>query len=193
MYHYTKIFYYYVWCFLFCFSFYFSRTSFECWHSKLPWNNWLAKWNFLNITVNLLANPAPTIQWVFRKNDSIDSIIKSYSSSNGFEFTSNIFIQEINKTQLGSYIVIATNIGRFSWNFSVNQKGKYICISIYFFPTYSVHSKMQNNIPRNSDWLLPYYHNTIVYYLPLHYYLYIRGKLRISDWCWTPLCTSKHK
>jgi hypothetical protein len=35
----------------------------------------------LNITVNLLANPAPTIQWVFRKNDSIDNIIQSYSSS----------------------------------------------------------------------------------------------------------------
>ena len=106
----------------------------------------------LNTTVNLLANPAPTIQWVFRKNDSIDNIIKSYSSSNGFEFTSNIFIQEINKTQLGSYIVIATNnIGRFSRKFSVNQKGKYICISIYFFPTYSVHSKMLNNIPGYSD------------------------------------------
>ena len=26
----------------------------------------------LNITVSLLANPAPTIQWVFRKNDSTD-------------------------------------------------------------------------------------------------------------------------
>lgn len=106
----------------------------------------------LNITVNLLANPAPTIQWVFRKNDSIDNIIKSYSSSNGFEFTSNILMQEINKTQLGSYIVIATNnIGRFSRKFSVNQKGKYVCISIYFFPTYAVHSKMLNNIPRYSD------------------------------------------
>jgi hypothetical protein len=78
----------------------------------------------LNITVNLLANPAPTIQWVFRKNDSIDNIIKSYSSSKGFEYKSNIFIQEINKTQFGTYIVIATNnIGRFNRKFSVNQKG----------------------------------------------------------------------
>jgi hypothetical protein len=78
----------------------------------------------LNITVNLLANPAPTIQWVFRKNDSIDNIIKSYSSSKGFEYKSNICIQEINKTQFGSYIVIATNnIGRFNRKFSVNQKG----------------------------------------------------------------------
>jgi hypothetical protein len=50
---------------------------------------------------------------------------------------SNIFIQEINKTQLGSYIVIATNnIGRFSWKCSVNQKGKYICISIYFIESF---------------------------------------------------------
>ena len=85
----------------------------------------------LNITVNLLANPAPTIQWVFRKNDSIDNIIKSYSSSNGFEYKSNIFIQEIKKTQFGTYIVIATNhIGRFNRKVSVNQKGKYY---IFFF------------------------------------------------------------
>ena len=78
----------------------------------------------LNITVNLLDNPAPTIQCVFRKNDSIDNIITSYSSSNGFEYKSNIFIQEINKTQFGTYIVIATNnIGRFNRKFSVNQKG----------------------------------------------------------------------
>jgi hypothetical protein len=85
----------------------------------------------LNITVNLLANPTPTMQWVFRKNDSIDNIITSNSNSNGFEYKSNIFIQEINKTQFGSYIVIATNnIGRFNKTFSVNQKGKYY---IYFF------------------------------------------------------------
>ena len=63
----------------------------------------------LNITVNLLANPAPTMQWVFRKNDSIDNSITSNSNSNGFEYRSNIFIQEISKTQFGSYIVIATN------------------------------------------------------------------------------------
>jgi hypothetical protein len=63
----------------------------------------------LNITVNILANPTPTMQWVIRKNDSIDNIIKSNSSSNGFEYKSNILIQEINKTQFGTYIVIATN------------------------------------------------------------------------------------
>lgn len=80
----------------------------------------------LNITVSLLANPAPTIQWIFRKNDSIDNIIKSYIRSNGFEFTSNIFIQEINKTQFGSYIVFArNNIGSFNRRFSVNEKGNY--------------------------------------------------------------------
>jgi len=80
----------------------------------------------LNITVSLLANPAPAIQWIFRKDNSIDNIIKSYILSNGFEFTSNIFIQEINKTQFGSYLVIATNnIGSFNRKFSVNQKGNF--------------------------------------------------------------------
>jgi hypothetical protein len=44
----------------------------------------------------------------------------------------------------------------------------YIYISMYFFP----HSKMLDNNTRRSDWLLPYYHNTIVCSLPLHYYLY---------------------
>ena len=93
----------------------------------------------LNITVSLLANPAPTIQWIFRTNDSIDNIIKSYIRSNGFEFTSNIFIQEINKTQFGTYIVIATNnIGRFNRIFSVNQKGKYYIYMFFnvIFPTF---------------------------------------------------------
>ena len=79
----------------------------------------------LNITVNILANPAPTIQWVFRRNDSTDSVIMSHSSSNGFEFTSHIFIQAINKTQFGSYIVIATNtIGSYNKIFSVIEQGK---------------------------------------------------------------------
>ena len=135
MYHYTRILYYYLWCFLFCFVFILVEPHLNV---DIPSSHeiiGLQNGTSLNITVNLLANPAPTIQQVFRKNDSIDNIIKSYSSSNGFEFTSNIFIQEINKTQLGSYIIIATNnIGRFSRKFSVNQKGKYICISIYFFP-----------------------------------------------------------
>ena len=86
----------------------------------------------LNITVSLLANPPPTIQWIFRKDDSIDNIIKSYILSNGFEFTSNIFIQEINKTQFGSYIVIATNnIGSFNRKFSVNKKGNYYIYSSF--------------------------------------------------------------
>ena len=135
MYHYTRILYYYVWCFLFSVFLFILvephlNVDIPSSHEIIGLQNGTS----LNITVNLLANPAPTIQWVFRKNDSIDNIIKSYSSSNGFEFTSNIFIQVINKTQIGSYIVIATNnIGRFSRKFSVNQKGKYL-FSIYFFP-----------------------------------------------------------
>lgn len=76
----------------------------------------------LNITDDLLANPAPTIQWMFRRNHSTDSVIKSHSS---FEFTSHIIIQAINKTQFGSYIVIATNtIGSFNKTFSVIEQGK---------------------------------------------------------------------
>jgi len=87
----------------------------------------------LGITVNLLANPAPTIQWVFRKNDSIDNVIMSYISSNGFEFTSHIFIQAINKTQFGSYIVTATNnIGSLNKTFSVIEQGKYYLFSYWF-------------------------------------------------------------
>jgi hypothetical protein len=77
------------------------------------------------------------MQWVFRKNDSIDNSITSNSNSNGFEYKSNIYIQEINKTQFGSYIVIATNnIGRFNKTFSVNQKGKYY---IFLFQCYFSH------------------------------------------------------
>ena len=79
----------------------------------------------LNITVNILANPGPTIQWVFRRNDSTDSAIMSHSSSNGFEFTSYIFMQAINKTEFGSYSFIATNtIGRYDKTFSVIEQGK---------------------------------------------------------------------
>lgn len=87
----------------------------------------------LNITVNILANPAPTIQWVFRRNDSTDSVIKSHNSSNGFEFTSHIFIQAINKTQFGSYTVIATNnIGSFNKTFSGIEQGKLYLFSYCF-------------------------------------------------------------
>jgi hypothetical protein len=80
---------------------------------------------FLGITVNLLANPAPSIQLAFRRNYLIDYVIKSHSSSNGFEFTSHIFMPAINKTQFGSYIVIATNnIGSFNKTLYVIEQGK---------------------------------------------------------------------
>jgi hypothetical protein len=81
----------------------------------------------LNITVNLISSPLPTyIQWIFRQEDDIDNVIKSYNSSRGFTYTSYIFIQTINSTQFGYYIVIATNnIGSFKRTFTVIQKGKY--------------------------------------------------------------------
>ena len=81
----------------------------------------------LNITVNLISSPLPTyIQWIFRQEDDIDNVIKSYNSSKGFTCTSYIFIQTINSTQFGYYIVIATNsIGSFRRTFTVIQKGKY--------------------------------------------------------------------
>jgi len=81
----------------------------------------------LNITVNLISSPLPTyIQWIFRQEDDIDNVIKSYNSSKGFTYTSYIFIQTINSTQFGYYIVIATNsIGSFRRTFTVIQKGKY--------------------------------------------------------------------
>jgi hypothetical protein len=96
----------------------------------------------LNITVNILANPAPTIQWVFRRNYSTESVIMSHSSSNGFEFTTHIFIHAINKTQFGSYIVIATNtIGSYNKTFSVIEQGnlylssycKIFCVLLMYF------------------------------------------------------------
>jgi hypothetical protein len=84
----------------------------------------------LVIAVNLLANPAPFMQWIFRRNDSIDKVIKSYMSSNGIEYTSHIFIQAINKTQFGSYTFIATNnIRSFNKTFSVIHQGKYCLFS----------------------------------------------------------------
>ena len=82
----------------------------------------------LVIAVNLLANPAPFMQWIFRRNDS--KVIKSYMSSNGIEYTSHIFIQAINKTQFGSYTFIATNnIRSFNKTFSVIHQGKYCLFS----------------------------------------------------------------
>jgi hypothetical protein len=73
------------------------------------------------------------MQWVFRRNDYIDKVIKSCIRSNGFEFTSYIFIQAINKTQFGSYIVIATNnIGSFNQTFSVIEHGKLYLFSYSF-------------------------------------------------------------
>ena len=87
----------------------------------------------LGITVNLLANPSPFIQWIFRRSDSIDKVIKSYMSLNGFEYTSHIFIQAINMTQFGSYTVIATNtIGSFNKTFSVIEQRKYYLFSYWF-------------------------------------------------------------
>jgi len=84
----------------------------------------------LGITVMLLANPAPFIQWTFRRNDYIDKVIKSYMSANGIEYTSHIFIQAINKTQFGSYTFIATNtIGSFNKTFSVIEQRKYYLFS----------------------------------------------------------------
>jgi hypothetical protein len=140
MHHNTKIFYYYVWCFFSSFFLFILvqphlNVDIRSSHEIIG----LQDGTSLNITVNILANPTPTMQWVIRKNDSIDNIIKSNSNSNGFEYKSNIFIQEINKTQFGTYIVIATNnIWRFNRPFSFNQKGKYY-IFIYFnvfFPTF---------------------------------------------------------
>ena len=88
----------------------------------------------LNITVNLIANPLPTdIQWIFRKNDSIDNVIKSSNSSKGFTCTSNIFMHSINSTQFGYYIAIATNsIGSFRRTFTVIQKGKYYFYILFY-------------------------------------------------------------
>ena len=91
----------------------------------------------LNITVNILANPAPTIQWVFRRNYSTESVIMSHSSSNGFEFTTHIFIHATNKTRFGSYIVI----GSYNKTFSVIEQGnlylssycKICCVLLMYF------------------------------------------------------------
>ena len=95
----------------------------------------------LGITVNLVANPSPFIQCIFRRNDSIDKVIKSFMSSNGFEYTSHIFIQAIKKTQFGSYTVITTNnIGSFNETFSVIEQGKcYLFCYCFIFCVLPVH------------------------------------------------------
>jgi len=80
----------------------------------------------LNLTVNLISNPTPTIQWIFRRKGFIDQTLQPHSNSNGYKYTSTIYIQTINSTQYGSYIVSATNdIGNFSTAFSVIHPGKY--------------------------------------------------------------------
>jgi hypothetical protein len=81
---------------------------------------------FLNLTVNLISNPTPTTQWIFRRKGFIDQTLQPHSYSNGYKYTSTIYIQTINSTQYGSYIVSATNgIGNFSTAFSVIQPGRY--------------------------------------------------------------------
>jgi hypothetical protein len=82
----------------------------------------------LNLTVNLISNPTPTTQWILRRKGLIDQTLQPHSNSNGYQYMSTIFIQTINSTQYGSYIVSATNdIGNFSTAFSVIQPGRYIC------------------------------------------------------------------
>ena len=81
----------------------------------------------LNLTVNLISKPTPSIQWILRRKGFIDQTLKPHSNSNGYQYTSTIYIQTINSTQYGSYIVSATNdIGNFSTVFSVIQPGRYI-------------------------------------------------------------------
>ena len=96
----------------------------------------------LNLTVNLISNPTPTTQWILRRKGLIDQTLQPHSNSNGYQYTSTIYIQTINSTQYGSYIVSATNdIGNFSTAFSVIQPGGYmfylymycfICVSSCF-------------------------------------------------------------
>jgi hypothetical protein len=81
----------------------------------------------LNLTVNLISNPTPTTQWILRRKGLIDQTLQPHSNSNGYQYTSTIYIQTINSTQYGSYIVSATNdIGNFSTAFSVIQPGRYM-------------------------------------------------------------------
>jgi hypothetical protein len=81
----------------------------------------------LNLTVNLISNPTPSTQWILRRKGFIDQTLQPHSNSNGYQYTSAIYVQTINSTQYGSYIVSATNdIGNFSTAFSVIQAGKYM-------------------------------------------------------------------
>ena len=81
----------------------------------------------LNLTVNLISTPTPTTQWILRRKGLIDQTLQPHSNSNGYQYTSTIYIQTINSTQYGSYIVSATNdIGNFSTAFSVIQPGRYM-------------------------------------------------------------------
>ena len=61
-----------------------------------------------------------------------------------------------------------------------------IILSFFFQCNFFPHSKMLDNNPRRSDWLLPYYHNTIVCSLPLHYYLYSDLIITICVENWGP-------
>jgi hypothetical protein len=81
----------------------------------------------LNLTVNLISNPTPTTQWILRRKGLIDQTLQPHSNSNGYQYTSTIYIQTIYSAQYGSYIVSATNdIGNFSTAFSVIQPGRYM-------------------------------------------------------------------
>jgi hypothetical protein len=85
----------------------------------------------LNLTVNLISNPTPTTQWILRRKGFIDQTLQPHNNSNGYQYTSTIYIyiQTINSTQYGSYIVSATNdIGNFSTAFSVIQPVGICCI-----------------------------------------------------------------
>ena len=80
----------------------------------------------LNLTVNLISIPTPTTQWTLRRKGFIDQTLQPHSNSNGYKYASTIYIQTINSTQFGSYIVSATNdIGNFSRAFYVIQPGRY--------------------------------------------------------------------
>jgi hypothetical protein len=59
---------------------------------------------FLNLTVNLISNPTPTTQWIFRRKGFIDQTLQPHSNSNGYKYTSTIYIQTINSTQYGGWL-----------------------------------------------------------------------------------------
>jgi hypothetical protein len=81
----------------------------------------------LNLTVNLISNPTPTTQWILRRKGFIDQTLQPHNNSNGYQYTSTIYIQTIHSTQYVAYIVSATNdIGNFSTAFSVIQPGRYM-------------------------------------------------------------------